>query len=79
MSSRMLRVAIVTVAAVLAVPTAAQANWELAADGHPRVTLPQLYEGGEIRVCPPGGAACTKVDGTVHEPGETAVGTTFEI
>lgn len=77
----MLRVALATVAAV---PATAQAYWDLTPDGHPRISMnvmPAKPDRVSIAVCPPGGADCTPVTRTSGDylPGETAVGTAFEI
>jgi hypothetical protein len=66
----------------LVAPTAAQAEWDLAPDGHPSITAGWFEpEQVELFVCPPGADACTPVDWTNrdYQPGETAAGTTFEV
>src|SRR5688572_33280160 len=68
---------LLAVAIVLAVPAAAEAYWELAPDGHPKIAK-HWGPDAELSVCPPGGGACTPVPWTDNEylPGETAPGTT---
>lgn len=83
----MFRVALLAVTASLLLPAAAQANWELTADGNPLITLRAGQPADtELRVCAPGAAECARVEWTtsgspfgVYAPGETAVGTTFEV
>lgn len=84
----MFRVALLAAVLLAALPSAAQAHWELTADGQPRITTSSMVPAAdfELSVCPADGAACVPAqwqsDPTrvgVYEPGETPVGTTFRI
>lgn len=84
MRSRLSLLAAVLAAAFL-VPAAAQAHWELAADGHPRIAQ-GVPDPADLFVCPAGDAICTPVAwngtdwrGGTYDPGPTAVGTVFEL
>src|SRR5690242_6974738 len=75
----MIRVALLAVVAALAVPASAQANWELAPDGNPKITIYD-YMPGDLFVCSPG-SSCEGINpppADVYLPGETAPGTVFE-
>jgi len=68
----------------LALPAVAQANWELAPDGHPLITQGSLAD-SDVYVCPPDDA-CAPVnwngergDGKTYAPGATTAGTVFEL
>ncbi|MDA0181826.1 hypothetical protein OJ997_16100 [Solirubrobacter phytolaccae] len=81
----MLRVALLAAAvAALLVPAAAQAHWDLASDGNPKVRLDYLTTPGhpyEVFACPADGGPCTfaATGPADYEPGDTPAGTTFEL
>lgn len=69
----------------VALPASADAAWRLTEDGQPLITN-GFGGAAQVFVCPPGGAPCVETAWNTSEhgsqafaPGETAVGTTFEV
>ncbi|MDA0181828.1 hypothetical protein OJ997_16110 [Solirubrobacter phytolaccae] len=79
------RVLLAALLVALALPASADAAWRLTADGQPLITT-HTGSQDQVFVCPPGGTPCveggwntSEHDRRAFAPGETAVGTTFEV